>query len=321
MKAAQISGYGGQEVLKVTADAPQPTAAKGQVLVEVRSAGVNPFDITVCEGRARQMAELNFPATLGGDFAGVVSELGEGVTGFEVGQDVYGQASPLSGNGSFAELTPVKTTQLAGKPTSIDFTTAAGLPLVSVSAYQALVDHMNLQAGQKILVHGGAGGIGSMAIQLAKHLGTYVATTARTDEADFVKSLGADEVIDYETQDFSELLKDYDAVFDTVGGETNAKSYKILKDGGALVSMLAPPDEALVKQKNLNYTAQFTQVTTERLAKVTELVDQGILKANIDKVFPLDQAAEALEYLKTGHPRGKVVIQIKEVINGVPDET
>lgn len=311
MKAAQISGYGGQDVIKITADAPQPSAAKGQVLVEVHAAGVNPFDITVREGHARQMAELNFPATLGGDFTGVVSELAEGVTGFEVGQAVYGQASPLSGHGAFAEFTPVKATQLASKPAGVDFTTAAGLPLVSVSAYQALVDHMNLQAGQKILIHGGAGGIGSMAIQLAKHLGAYVATTARAAETDFVKGLGADEVIDYESQDFSELLKDYDAVFDTVGGETNAKSYKVLKNGGALVSMLAQPDAELVKQKNLNYTAQFTQVTTERLAKITELVGQGILKVNIDKIFPLDQAAEALEYLKTGHPRGKVVLQIK----------
>ncbi len=302
MKAAQINDYGGQDVVKLNEAAPKPTAGPGQILVEVRAAAVNPFDLTVREGRARSMAELDFPATLGGDFAGVIAE---------TGQAVYGQASPLSGHGSFAEFAPVKTEQLAPKPESLDFVQAAAIPLVASSAYQALVDHMDLQSGQKILIHGGGGGIGSLAIQLAKHLGAYVATTARGDEADFVKGLGADEAIDYETQDFSELLKDYDAVFDTVGGETNAKSYKILKDGAALVSMLAQPDEELVKQKNLRYTAQFTHVTTEKLTKIAELVDSGVLKVKVDKVFPLDQAATALEYLKTGHPKGKVVIQVK----------
>ncbi len=311
MNAAQINGYGDKDVVQVTTDAPKPSPAAGQVLVEVQATGVNPFDITVREGRARQMAELSFPATLGGDFAGTVAELGPDVSGFEVGQAVYGQASPLSGQGSFAEFTPVKTDQLATKPASVDFVSAAALPLVSSSAYQALVDHMNLQAGQKILIHGGAGGIGSTAIQLAKHLGAYVATTARADEANFVKKLGADEVIDYESQDFSELLKDYDAVYDTVGGETNAKSYTILKPGGALVSMVAQPDEEKVKQHQIKYTAQLTHVTTERLTRIAELVDSGVLKVKVDKVFPLDQAVAALEYLKTGHPRGKVVIRVK----------
>lgn len=311
MKAVQITGYGGKDTVRVATDVEKPSLSKGQVLVEVQAAGVNPFDLTVREGRARQMVELNFPATLGGDVCGVVVEVGEGVTELSAGQAVYGQAGALSGHGSFAEYTPVKAGQLAAKPTTVDFITAAALPLVSVSAYQALVDHMNLQAGQKILIHGGAGGIGSLAIQLAKHLGAYVATTASSHDTDFVKNLGADEVIDFAAQDFAEILKDYDAVFDTVGGETNTKSYTVLKPGGTLVSMLVQPDEALVEQYKVRYTAQFTQVTTERLNKITELVDGSTLKVNVDKVFPLDQAAEALEYLQTGHPRGKVVIQIK----------
>ncbi|HVA11294.1 MAG TPA: zinc-binding dehydrogenase, partial [Candidatus Dormibacteraeota bacterium] len=148
------------------------------------------------------------------------------------------------------------------------------------------------------------------------HLGAYVATTASAADADFVKSLGADEVIDYRAQDFAELLEDYDAVFDTVGGETNRKSYTILKSGGALVSMAAQPDDDLVKKYDVNYTAQFTRTTTERLTKIAELVDAGKLKVHVDKVFPLDQAAESLEYQKTGHPRGKVAIKIK---SGVPE--
>lgn len=274
------------------------------MLVQVRYAAVNPFDLTVREGRARQMAELGFPATIGGDFAGIVAETGE---------EVYGQANALGGQGSYAEYTPVKASQLAPKPKSIGFEQAAALPLVSSSAYQALVDHMNLQKGQKILIHGGAGGIGSVAIQIAKHLGAYVATTATAEDADFVKSLGADEVIDYKNQDFSTIIKDYDAVYDTVGGETKKKSYGVLKPGGALVSMIGPPepdDEELVKERRIKYTAQFTHVTTEHLNAITKLVDDGVLKPVIDKTFTLDEAAEALEYQKTAAPKGKVVIKV-----------
>lgn len=284
------------------ADAPKPVPSKGQVLVEVRAAAVNPFDLTVREGRARKMKELDFPATLGGDFAGVI---------IGTGKAVYGQAGALSGQGSFAEYTVVKEAQMAPKPKSLDFTEAAALPLAATSAYQALVDHMDLQKGQEILIHGGAGGIGSLAIQLAKHLGAHVATTVSGRDKDFAKHLGADNVLDYKTQDFAEIIKDYDAVFDTVGGETNKKSYAIIKPGGKLVSMVAQSDEALVNKYKIEYTAQFTRTTTARLEKVSELIDKSAFKPRVDKVFSLDQAAEALEYLRTGHPRGKVVIHIK----------
>lgn len=311
MKAAQLTAYGEKDVLKTIDDAPKPTIQADQVLVEVAAAGVNPFDITVREGRAREMAELDLPATLGGDFAGTIAQVGAKVTGFEVGQAVYGQAGALSGNGSFAEFTPVKTNQLAFQPSGLDAVSAAALPLVSVSAYQALVDHMHLEPGQKILIHGGAGGIGLMAIQIAKNIGAYVATTVRGSDADFVRGLGADEVIDYTIQDFTSLIKDYDAVFDTVGGDTNTKSYGVLKRGGAFVAMLAPPNEELVAKYDIEYMAQYTMVTTEKLTKIAELVQAGKLKINVDKVFPLDQAAEALEYLGSGHPRGKVVLKIK----------
>lgn len=311
MKAAQVTKYGGKEAVQVTDQAQKPVPVAGEVLVEIQAAGINPFDWKVREGLARQMAELRFPATIGGDLSGTVVELGANVTDFTIGEVVYGQAGALSGQGSFAEYAPVKTGQLASKPKKVDFVTAAALPLVGVSAYQALVEHIQLGAGQKILIHGGAGGIGSLAIQLAKHLGAYVATTAAADDKEFVVNLGADEVIDYTSQDFSELLKDYDAAFDTVGDETTTKSYTILKPGGALVSMVSQPDENLVQKYGVHFTAQFTRVTGERLEKVAELVDTGILSVNIDKTFSLDEAAEALEYLKTAHPRGKVVIQVK----------
>lgn len=310
MRAAQINEYGGKEVLQTVADAPKPDFADDQVLVAVRAAAVNPFDYKTRDGNSRHYKELDFPATLGGDFAGVVAEVGANVAGFATGDEVYGQADALSGNGSYAEFTPAKAASVALKPESVDFVTAAALPLAGVSAYQALVDHAGVQSGQKVLIHGGAGGIGSFAIQLAKHLGAYVATTASADDTAYVRQLGADEAIDYKSQNFATMLQNYDVVYDTVGGETFTKSYQVLKSGGVLVSMLEQADEALSKQHGVQVISQFTQVTTERLTKLAELVDEGAIKVSVDKTFPLKQAGEALDYLQSGAHRGKVVIQV-----------
>lgn len=311
MKAAQLINYGGQDVIKTNDETAKPSAGSDQVLVEVHAAGLNPFDWKVREGYMQEFIPIELPAILGSDFAGVVAEVGDNVTGFGVGQEVYGMANSVGGHGSYAEFSPVPASQIVAMPTSVDFVTAGALPLAAVSAYQAIVNHMNLQSGQKILIHGGAGGIGSLAIQIAKNIGAYVATTASAKEADYVKSLGADEVIDYKSQDFTTILSDYDAVFDTVGGETNAKSYVVLKDGGSFVSMGDPANEELVTKHQIKYVAQMSQPTVERLSKIAELVDTSKLKVNVDRTFTLDQAAEALEYLKTGHPRGKVVLKIK----------
>lgn len=312
MKAAQINQYGGQDVLQVTNDVEKPKLGSDQVLVEVVAAGLNPFDWKVREGYMKDFIPLQFPATLGGDLTGTVAEVGENVSGFTVGQAVYGQANAVSGNGSYAEFSPVAATQLVAKPENLDFVTAAALPLAGVSAYQAVVDHINLQPGQKILIHGGAGGIGTIAIQIAKNIGATVATTASTDDLDYVKELGADVVIDYTQQDFSKELSDYDAVFDTVGGETATKSFEVLAEGGTLVSMVEQADNGLAADKNITFIAQQSKATQERLSKLAELADVGAIKVHVDKVFPLNQAAEALEYLKTGHARGKVVLQIKD---------
>ena len=312
MKAARLTHYGGADAISITNDAPSPVPLAGQVLVEVRAAAVNPFDYKLRDGFYKNGMEVEFPFTPGSDVAGIVVELGEDVSGFEIGQTVLGMANGAGGQGSLAEFTAVKIGQLVPKPANVDFVTAAALPLAGISAYQALVDHLALQPGQKILIHGGAGGIGSLAIQIAKGIGAYVATTASAADAEFVKGLGADETIDYQTQDFSTLISDYDAVFDTVGGETNAKSYGVLKPGGSLVSMLVPPNDELVNKYGIHYTQQSSKATPERLLAVAELASAGKLKVNIDKVFPLDQAAEALEHLKSGHPKGKVVVQVKE---------
>lgn len=309
MKAAQLTEYGGKDSIQIS-EVPRPKPASGQILVKVNAFSVNPFDYTVREGIYKEFIPLILPATLGGDLAGTVEEIGEDVTGFEVGQEVYGMAGATSGNGSFAEYAPVSVKQLAPKPKTTDFISAAALPLASLSAYQGIIEHIGLKAGQKILIHGGAGGIGSQAIQIAKNIGAYVATTVNTPDLEYVKDLGADEVIDYTNQDFSTILSDYDAVFDTVGGETNKKSYKALKKDGNFVSMVVDFDEKLVRETGINYIHQNTIATAENLTKIAELVDAGKLIVNIDKVFTFDQPAEALEYLKTGHPRGKVVVQV-----------
>ncbi|MBI2145563.1 NADP-dependent oxidoreductase [Candidatus Woesearchaeota archaeon] len=310
MKAAQISKYGGKEVVEIK-EVPKPAASGGHVIIENHAAGVNPADWKIREGYFHQFAPLKFPATLGGDFSGVVAEVGNGVNEFRKGDEIFGQAIAIGGgSGSFAEFVSADAKKVAKKPRKASHLEAAAVPLAGVSAWQALAEHMNLSKGQKILIHGGAGGIGSFAIQIAKHTGAYVATTASADDLDFVKNLGADEAIDYKKQRFDELLKNYDAVFDCIGGETYARSFKVLKRGGMIVSMLEQPNKELMEQHGVTAISQFTQVTSEKLAELAKLIDAGAIKIHIDKTFPLDETADALEHLQNNHPRGKVVIEI-----------
>jgi len=316
VKAAQINKYGGSEAVQINEKAITPKPAKGQLLIEVYAAGVNPADWKIRQGYMQQVMPLIFPATLGGDFSGVVKEVGPpaggNVSGFGQGDEVYGQADIMHGVGSFAQLSLANSANIAYKPSNTSHVQAAALPLAGASAWQALAEHINLAKGQRILIHGGGGGIGSFAIQIAKHLGAYVITTASTDDVEFVKALGADEVVDYKTQSFDELVSGVDAVFDTVGGETYKRSFNVLKKGGIIVSMTEKPDEQLIAQYGVKALAQISLVTDEHLSKLAQLVEQGIVKIYVDKVFPLEQTARALEYLQTGHPRGKVVITVKE---------
>ncbi|HVC36167.1 MAG TPA: NADP-dependent oxidoreductase [Candidatus Dormibacteraeota bacterium] len=311
MKAAQIKQYGGPKVLKTVKNVPKPKIREGFVLVEVYAAAVNPFDWKVRSGLAQSMAQLDFPAILGGDFSGIVTEIGEAVSSVKLGDAVFGQANALGGQGSFADYTLVKAESLASKPQSVDFLTAAALPLTAVSAYQALVENGKLKSGQKILIHGGSGGIGSIAIQLAKHLGAFVATTTDSTGIEYVRNLGADKLIDYKNQDFTKLVKNYDMVYDTVGGQSYQKSYQTLRPGGLIVSMVEQPNQQLMDQYKVTAINQFTQVNTRRLNKVAKLVENAVLRVHIDKVFSLEQAGIALGYLQTGHPHGKVVLKVK----------
>ncbi len=313
MKSAQIKRYGGSEVVEINQSTPalDPPSA-GKVLVTVKAAGMNPADWKVREGYFQQMTPLQFPSTLGMDFSGVIEKVGESVYDFKQDDEVYGQASVMrGGSGAFAEMALANEDSIAHKPKTLSHEEAAGLPLVGVSAWQALVETIGLSGGQKILIHGGAGGIGSIAIQLAKHLRADIATTVSTNDKEFVKELGANEIIDYKTQTFEDLLPhDYDAVFDTVGSETYTRSFNVLKKGGIIVSMLEQPNQELMNRFGVKTIYQFTQVNRERLTKLAQWVDQNNIHVNVDRTFPLDEAGKALDYQRDVHPRGKVVLQV-----------
>ena len=312
MKALQMKQYGSKDVLELNQNVTKPVSGKGQVLIEVYAASINPIDWKIRAGYLKEHLPLTMPATLGGDVAGVVAGVGESASGLNVGDRVYGYASLVSGgSGSFAEFVAAMILTVAPAPQKVNFVEAAALPLVGASAVQAIEQHIKLQLGQKILIHGGAGGIGSVAIQVAKSIGAYVATTATAEDSAYVQELGANEVIDYKKEAFEKKLTNFDAVFDTVGGDTTDKSFKVLKKGGMLVSMLGQPNPALSQQYGVTAIGQMTHATTDVLKRLAQLVDNGALKIHVDKVFPLDKAKEAFQLLEEGHPRGKVVVEVK----------
>lgn len=311
MKAAQINEYGDPSVITIV-DVAKPVTREGYVLVEVYASSLNPVDSAIRSGRVKEMMPLQFPATLGGDFAGIVTEVGAGVANVTVGDRVYGQANAAFGNsGAFAEYTATRAGQVAKVPANLSFKEAASLPLVGVSALQALTTHINLAPNQKILINGGSGGIGTLAIQIAKHIGAYVATTTTGDGIALVKQLGADEIIDYKTQNIAEAAKDFDAVFDTVGGSSLDQVLQVLKQGGVVVSMVTQPNQALIAERDITAMMQMTKVTTEALQKLAALVEAEVVKPQIGRVYPLDEIAEAFAARESGSIAGKVVIEIR----------
>ena len=313
MKIIQIKKYGSNDVVEVNDTAPAPSLSSGKILVNIKASGVNPVDWKIREGYMQQIMPLQFPSTLGLDFSGVVKQVEEDAhSDLKQGDEVYGQASIFSGgSGAFAEMALASKDSIAHKPKTLNYLEAAALPLVGVSAWQAFVEHFELSKDKKVLVQGGAGGIGSIGIQLAKHLGAFVATTVSTDDKQFVQELGADQVIDYKTENFEDIVHDYDAVFDTVGGDAYKRSFKVLKKGsGMIVSTLEQPNSQLMNQYEIKAVFLFSQVNRQRLTKLAEWVDQNNIKVNIDKTFSLDEAAKALDYQKEGHPRAKLVLTI-----------
>jgi alcohol dehydrogenase len=313
MKSAQINRYGSSEVIEINQNTPSLNLSSEKILVDIKAAGINPIDWKIREGYMKQMISLQFPSTLGMDFSGIIKEVGKDISTeeYKQGDEVYGQASVTNGGtGAFAEIALTNAENVALKPKTLNHEEAAALPLVGVSAWQALVENMELSKDQKILIHGGAGGIGSIAIPLAKNLGAYVATTASSDDKQFVQSLGADKIIDYKSQDFEDLVHDYDAVYDTVGGQTYSKSFNVLKKGGIIISMLEQPNSELIQRFGVKAIFQFTQVNKDRLTQLAQWIDQNNIKMHIDKTFSLDESAKALDYVKDVHPRGKVILKI-----------
>lgn len=308
MKAAFITTYGHSDVVEV-GDIAKPTVGRGQVLVEVHAASLNPFDTMVREGKVEN-PHLVFPFVLGGDIAGLVAEVGEGVDSLNVGDRVYGSANRAGGDsGAFAEFATTMATELALAPSDLNFAEVAALPLVGVSAVQALTENLQLQKGQKLFVHGGAGGIGTVAIQIAKDMGVYVAATATGDGLSYIKELGVDEAIDYKAQDYSKILKDYDAAYDTVGDDFT-KMLSILREGGRAISMLAQADAHVAEAQKVTALTQYTQITTKRLDFLRELVEKGAVTPHVDRTFSLDDIQLAFTVRETTPIRGKVVLEI-----------
>lgn len=309
MNAARISAYGTPANIAII-DIPEPEVLPGHVAIKVQACALNPWDSKILSGVVQSFLPLELPVTLGGDVAGIILAVGQGVDGLAVGDAVYGGAGAPNGSGALAEIAVTSADSVARSPKNFTAVDAAASVLTGVSTWQAIVQHLNVHSGEKILIHGAAGGIGSLAVQLAKHLGAYVAATAKGTDIALVRSLGADEVIDYENQDFTQSIHGYDAVFDTVGGETNTKSYAVLKSGGTLLSMTDQPNAELMQTYHVTATMQYSKVDSEALVAVSELFESGVLTVRVDKTFPLSDAAAAFMYRESGQANGKVVVTI-----------
>ncbi|QES08903.1 NADP-dependent oxidoreductase [Streptomyces venezuelae] len=333
MRAFTVEKYGDATGMRA-AEMPDPQVGADDVLVKIHAASVNPLDMKIRNGDLKAILPYRLPLVLGNDLAGTVVRVGSSVDRFAVGDEVW--ARPGKDRiGTFAELLAVHQDDLAPKPATLTMTEAASLPLVALTAWQALVERANVRPGQKVLVHAGAGGLGSITIQLAKALGAHVATTASTAKVGLVKELGADEVIDYRTQNFEEILDGYDVVLDSLGGENLAKSLRILKPGGLAISVAGPPDPATARELGSNpvlrlaitalsaktrrrakrlgvtYSFLFMKASGDQLRELTPLIDTGKIRPVVDTVFPFDDTLRAMEYVEKGRAKaGKVVVSM-----------
>ncbi len=303
MRAARVHEWGETNNVFVD-DVPLPEAKPGQILIRVRASSINPVDWKAQLGYMRQWLQL--PLILGWEAAGDVAALGEGVTGFAVGDAVYAKPGP----GSFAQYVAVSTETVAPKPKSLDYQGAATLPVAALTAWQALFDYGGLQAGQKVLIQGAAGGVGHFSVQLAKWKGAYVVGTGSAENEAFVRGLGADEYVNYRTTHFEDVVKDADVVFDTVGGETLDRSYAAAKQGGIVVTVAGQPNTEKAAARGVRAMGFSATGKRAELDALTALVDAGRVKPTISAVYTLDQTAEALAKNREGHTRGKIVLEI-----------
>jgi NADPH:quinone reductase-like Zn-dependent oxidoreductase len=305
MKAVRIHKFGGPEVLQFE-DVPRPEPGTHQVLVRVHAAGVNPVDWKIREGK---LGKILLPSIMGSDFSGEIEAIGPDVTEFRVGESVMGSVADESG--SYAEFALAPVTHIIEKPKAIDHVRAAAMPVPSMTAWQALFDTANLAAGQKILIHAAAGGVGSFAVQLAKWKGAHVIGTASAENIALVRSFCADEIIDYRKTRFEDVVKDADVVFDTVGGETQERSWKVLKKGGILVSIVQPPSEETAKAHGVRGVFMVEDATRNaELTQIAKLVANGQIQVNVETVLPLSDARKAQEISQTGHAHGKIILKV-----------
>lgn len=333
MKAFVLDRYGKKERLRA-ADVPEPDVREDEVLIQVHATAVNLLDSKLRNGEFKLILPYRTPFVLGHDVAGVVIRVGPRVRQFKVGDEVYARPDDFR-IGTFAELIAVREDSVAIKPRNITMEEAASIPLVGLTAWQALVEKAKLQKEQRVFIQAGSGGVGTFAIQLAKHLGATVATTTSAGNAALVKSLGADVIIDYRTEDFAERLSGYDMVLNSQDGKTLAKSLGVLKPGGSLISISGPPDPGfaedikapwLMKQVlraisfgtrrqarrlQVGYTFLFMKASGSQLRQITPLIESGVIRPVIDKVFPFDSTNDALAYVESGRAKGKVVIKVR----------
>jgi NADPH:quinone reductase-like Zn-dependent oxidoreductase len=333
MKAFILERYGKKQELRL-ADMPQPQLRDDEVLVQVHAAGVNLLDSKLRDGEFKLILPYRVPLILGHDVAGVVVEVGPRVRQFKLGDEVYARTDDFR-IGTFAEFVPVKEASLALKAKGLTMEEAASIPLVALTAWQVLVEKANLKNGQKVFIQAGSGGVGTFASQLAKHLGATVATTTSTTNVALVKSLGADVVIDYKTQDFEDVLRNYDVVLNSQDGKTLAKSLRVLKGGGKLISISGPPDPEFgresaasgfvklviwllssgirrkAKSRRVSFSFLFMKANGSQLREITRLLDAGLIRPVIDRIFPFESTNEAMAYVEAGRAKGKVVVKIR----------
>ena len=308
MKAVRIHTYGGPEVL-VYEEAPRPQPEKGELLVRVEAAGVNPVDWKIREGYLKEMLPHSLPLIMGWDVSGVVEATGPGVTRFRIDDEVFSRPDLLR-NGTYAEYVVIRETEVAVKPESVDHIHAAAIPLAGLTAWKSLIETARLAPGQRILIHGAAGGVGSVAVQLAKWRGAHVIATASAQNHDYLQKLGADEVIDYRKVRFEEVTSKVDVVFDTIGGDTQERSWEVLHEGGILVSIVKPPSAETAAARRVRQAFVFIQPDAAVLTELAKLVDTGMLRPYVEAVLPLVEARRAQEMSQGGHVRGKIVLKI-----------
>jgi NADPH:quinone reductase-like Zn-dependent oxidoreductase len=308
MKAVSIYSYGGPSVL-VYEDAPRPHPGPGEVLVRIHAAGINPIDWKVREGQLKAMLHYTFPLILGWDFSGVVESLGAGLTRLKLGDEVFSH-SDVARDGAYAEFIVVRESEAVLKPKSIDHIHAAGLPLAGLTSWQTLFVAGGLAAGQRVLIHAAAGGVGHVAVQLAKGKGAHVIGTAAERNHAFLRELGVDQVVDYDTERFEEVVQPVDVVLDTLGGDVQARSWKVLKPGGILVSIAQPPSAEIAQAAGVRQAFVFTQPDGSQLAEIARLVEAEKLKVIVETILALSDATRAQELSQRGHTRGKIVLRV-----------